>query len=71
MRPVYVIYHVRFENTNILTFDESKISEIIHKQANKYQNTTDEWRWRKIIEGEEFEAQMNTLRLFYTYAFDD
>lgn len=63
MRPVYVIYHVRFENTNILTFDESKISEIIQKQTNKYQNTTDEWRWRKIIEGVEFEAQMNTLHL--------
>jgi hypothetical protein len=64
MTTIYVIFHVRFENTNVFTLDESKITEIIRKQAEKYEGTTGEWRWRKIVEGEEFEACMNNKTLF-------
>ena len=30
----------------------------------KYEDTVGEWRWRKIVEGEEFEAEMNNIPLF-------
>ena len=64
MTTIYVIFHLTFEDANVFTLDESKITEIIHKQTEKYPETTGEWRWRKIVEEEEFEAEMNTIPLF-------
>jgi hypothetical protein len=65
MSVIYVIFHITFEDTNVFTLDESKITEIIQKQTEKRPGTIGEWRWRKIVEGEDFEADMNTIPLFH------
>lgn len=59
MITIYVIYHTTYENTNVFTLDESKITEIIQKQCEKYEGTVGMWHWRKIVEEEEFDADMS------------
>ena len=56
---IYVIYHKTFENTNIFTTDESKITEIINKQTEKNEDTIGEWKYRTIVENIEFQADMD------------
>ena len=56
----YVIYHKTFTNTNVITTDENQINIIINHLINKYQSTNEnEWFVREILEGEEFEADMD------------
>ena len=64
MIAIYVIFHRTFENTNVFTTDEGKIEEIIQRLSKKYENTVGKWRWRKIVEEEEFDAEMNDVPLF-------
>jgi len=64
MTTIYVIFHLTMNNANVFTLDENNITEIIRKQTEKYEGTTGEWRWRKIGEGEEFEANMNIVPSF-------
>ena len=64
MTTIYVIFHVTFENANVFTLNEREITKIIQRQTEKYEDTVGEWRWRKIVEGEEFEAEMNNIPLF-------
>ena len=59
MLTIYVIYHKSFENTNVFTTDESKIPEIIRMLTEKYDETEGEWRYRKLVENKEFEADMD------------
>jgi hypothetical protein len=51
-------------DANVFTLDENNITEIIRKQTEKYEGTTGEWRWRKIGEGDEFDANMNIAPSF-------
>jgi len=64
MITIYVIFHLTFENTNVFTTDEGKIEEIIQRLSKKYENTVGDWGWRKIVEEEEFDAEMNNIPLF-------
>ena len=64
MISIYVIFHLTFENSNVFTTDESKITEIIQRLTKKYKDTDGQWRWRKIVEEEEFDAEMNDIPLF-------
>jgi hypothetical protein len=64
MITIYVIFHLTFDDTNVFTTDEGKIEEIIQRLSKKYENTVGEWRWRKIVEEEEFDAEMNDVPLF-------
>ena len=64
MISIYVIFHLTFENSNVFTTDESKITEIIQRLTEKYEDTDGQWRWRKIVEEEEFDAEMNDIPLF-------
>ena len=64
MIAIYVIFHLTFENTNVFTTDENKIPEIIQRLTEKYEYTVGEWRWRKIVEEEEFDAEMNDIPMF-------
>jgi hypothetical protein len=64
MISIYVIFHLTFENSNVFTTDESKITEIIQRLTKKYEDTDGQWRWRKIVEEEEFDAEMNDVPLF-------
>jgi hypothetical protein len=67
MTTIYVIFHITIKAANVFTLNEYEITEIIQKQAEKYTGTTGEWRWRKIVEGEEFEAAMNTFPPFHSH----
>lgn len=67
MTTIYVIFHITIKDANVFTLNQCEITEIIQKQAEKYTGTTGEWRWRKIVEGEEFEAAMNTFLLFQSH----
>lgn len=65
MTTIYVIYHLTFDNANVFTLDEGRITDIIRAQSEKYHGTTGEWRWRRIVEGEEFEADMNNVNILF------
>jgi hypothetical protein len=58
---IFVIFHDTFDGTNIFTTDETKIPQIIKKMEKKYEDTNGQWHYRKITEGEEFEAEMNNM----------
>lgn len=58
MLKIYVIYHETFENTNVFTTDKNKIDEIISQLEIKYKDTEGKWKYREIIENEEFQADM-------------
>lgn len=64
MIAIYVIFHRTFENTNVFTTDEGKIEEIIQRLSKKYENTVGDWGCRKIVEEEEFNAEMNDVPMF-------
>ena len=64
MISIYVIFHLQFDNSNVFTTDESKITEIIQRLTKKYEDTDGQWRWRQIVEEEEFDAEMNNIPLF-------
>ena len=59
MTTIYVIYHLTMEHANVFTLDESAVTGLVAQQTAKYPGTTGEWRWRKLVEGEEFDAAMN------------
>ena len=59
MITIYIIFHKTFENTNIFTTDEYKITEIIEKLIEKNKGTHGEWSYRKIVENTEFTAVMD------------
>lgn len=59
MITIYVIYHTSFENTNIFTTDFNKINTLIEYMAKKTYTDIHEWKYKKIIEEESFQADMS------------
>ena len=59
MITIYIIYHETFENTNVFTTDINKIDELKKKLATKTYTEISEWKYKKIIEEDEFYAEFN------------
>ena len=58
---IYVIYHSELEDTNVFTTDKNKIFELIEKMKNEYKDTDGEWKYRTLVEGELFDADMGSF----------
>ena len=58
---IYVIYHKCLEDTNMFTTDPTQLKGLIEQLEQEYEETTGEWRYRIIREGEKFQADMNAV----------
>lgn len=63
MLIIYVIYHKTYDNINIFTTDKNKIQEIIINQSKKWKNSKEDWKYRTIIENDEFCADMKMIMI--------
>ena len=60
-RSIYMIFHETYEGTNVVTLDWARIPIIVDKLTQKYNDppSIGKWRYRMILEEEEFEAILN------------
>jgi hypothetical protein len=59
-RPIYMIFHETYDGTNVVTLDWARIPIIVNLLTQKYNDPPSggQWRYREIIEEEEFDADL-------------
>jgi hypothetical protein len=59
-RPIYMIFHETYDGTNVVTLDWARIPIVVNLLTQKYNDPPSEgqWRYREIIEEEEFDADL-------------
>jgi len=59
-RSIYMIFHETYDGTNVVTLDWARIPIIVNLLTQKYNDPPSEgqWRYREIIEEEEFDADL-------------
>jgi hypothetical protein len=60
-RSIYMIFHETYDGTNVITLDKERIPIIVERLTLKYNDppSDGEWRYREIMEEEEFEADLD------------
>jgi hypothetical protein len=59
-RSIYMIFHETYDGTNVVTLDWARIPIIVNLLTQKYNDPPSggQWRYREIIEEEEFDADL-------------